>query len=141
MSASLLSRLSDNHPQREEEDDYWWENDISKMLLTELELLFTSRVRQAGIEAIPLVNASILNYGINESLWTVTEANTRRLVMEQRLLNLLSRFEPRLTRVSLTSTMDNPAFILFTLNAYYMQSPVVIELKWNDCTGRFYFDE
>jgi type VI secretion system protein ImpF len=141
MIASLLSRLSDNRPLCEEEDDFLWEASEGEFLLAELKLLFMSRVRSPEIEDIPLLNASVLNYGINESLSQVNEVNSRCLVLEQRIVNAIMRFEPRLTGVSLKSNLNASAFILFTLHAYYMNSPVVIELKWNDCTGRFYFHE
>ncbi|WP_312414944.1 GPW/gp25 family protein [Pseudescherichia sp.] len=140
MTVSLLSRLSDNHPQRVE-DDYQWENGGQDTLIAELKMLFNSRARLPDIEAMPLVNASIINYGFNESFSNVLEISARRNIMEQRLRNTLARFEPRLTQVSLTSSKTSTEFISFMIQAMYRQQPVTLELKWDDCTGRFYFNE
>lgn len=140
MCASLLSRLTDNYTFNKN-DDFYRSPEINEMLLTEMKLLFLSRVRIPGIEDIELVNASVLNYGIDESLSRVNEINNRRTTMEHRIKNAVIRFEPRLTQISISSNIEDPDFILFTINAYYMHSPLILELKWNHCTGRFYFNE
>jgi len=140
MTASLLSRLSDNNP-LSVEDDYHWDKDEQGALIAELKMLFNSRARLPNIEDIPLINASILNYGFNESFSNILEVSARRSVMEQRLRNMLARYEPRLTQVSLTSNKESTEFISFMLQAYYQQQPIVLALKWDDCTGRLYFYE
>jgi type VI secretion system protein ImpF len=130
----------DNHPSNTE-DDYPWVSCKPEDLFPELELLFMSRVRAPYIEDIPLINSSVLNYGINDTFTTVNEPELRSELLEQRILNVVARFEPRLTQVSIISNMSDPSFILFTINACYQNSIFALELKWSNCTGRFYFNE
>lgn len=140
MNSSFILRLSDNYPFSEEDNDHWnvdnWDN-----LLLELKMLFNSRSRSNDIEDVEYVNSSVLNYGFNESFSDVLEVGARRRVLEQRLINTLSRFEPRLDKVSLKSIEEPNDSILFRVSAYYKNTPVMIELTWDDCIGRFYFNE
>ncbi|MRT15088.1 hypothetical protein GJV07_22675 [Enterobacteriaceae bacterium RIT711] len=140
MLTSLLSRLSDNHPWHNE-DDYPWELSANDILLAELKMILTSRVRMINIEDLPLVNESIINYGIDESFSKIQEISKRLDVMEMRLKNVIARFEPRLTNVSITNNINQNAIVTFYLQASYLNSSFVLEMKWNDCTGRFYFNE
>lgn len=140
MIPSLLSRLSDNHP-CELEDNYHCEEKPEETLLKELMMLLMSRTRTPDIEAIQYVNASILNYGIDESFSGVREVNTRKSTIEKRLMSALARFEPRLTKISVASHTANSQNIIFSLQGYYAQSPVLFELEWDDCNGRFYLHE
>ncbi|WP_330984096.1 MULTISPECIES: hypothetical protein [Enterobacterales] len=140
MTTSLLSRLSDNYPLREE-DDYPWALQPYEVLLSEFKMLLTSRARLPDIENIPLINASVLNYGIDESFSKTNEIGSRRLMMETRLKNTIARFEPRLTQISLTSNMTDSHTICFILRGVFFLTPIVLELTWNDSTGRFYFNE
>ena len=135
---SLLLRLSDNNPQAEE--DYRTE-DKSTWLLSELKMLFSSRSRFSSIETLPLVNASVLNYGINESVSQIQETDHRKTVIEERIKNTLHRFEPRLSEVAIITKTNNPSNVIFEINALYNTLPVKFELVWDDCTGKFYFDE
>lgn len=136
---SLLLRLSDNTP-RVEEDNYRNEKK-STWLLDELKMLFSSRSRFSNIEGIPLINASILNYGIDESLSQDLDVSHRKVVIEERIKDVLQRFEPRLTDVDITTQTDNPSCVIFEINALHHQLPVKIELVWDEGTGKFYFHE
>ncbi|ANI82679.1 GPW/gp25 family protein [Kosakonia oryzae] len=140
MIYSLLSTLSDNHPLREE-DDYHCEALTHHDLLKELKMLLSSRARYPGIEEIPLINTSVLNFGIDESFQQIDELLPRRNIMEHRLKTAIARFEPRLTQVSITSKQDKPDEIQFNVQANYLQKRLTIQLIWNDDTGVFYFDE
>ncbi len=140
MIYSLLLTLSDNHPQKTE-DDYHCEALSHQELLTELKMLLNSRVRYPGIDAIPLINTSVLNFGIDESFQQTAELTPRRNIMEQRLKVAITRYEPRLTQVSITSKQSSPEEIAFTLQAYYLHQPLTLRLIWNDGVGVFYFDE
>lgn len=136
---SLLLRLSDNYPQIK--DEHYRTEDKSTWLLSELKMLFSSRSRFAYIESIPLVNASVLNYGINESVSQIHESEHRKIVIEERIKNTLQRFEPRLTDVAIITKTDNPSNVTFEINALHKTLPVKFALVWDDCTGKFYFNE
>ncbi|MGN7915233.1 GPW/gp25 family protein [Enterobacter sp. 22466] len=140
MTASLLSRLSDNHPFNQE-NDYHWASKTDEAFLNELKMLLMSRARCPDIEEISLINGSILNYGIDESFSKVYEINSRRQMMEKRIKNAIDRFEPRLKGVELISYINDTQEICFTLHGIYFSKPIELVLAWNDCTGRFYFNE
>lgn len=136
---SLLLRLSDNYPRLE--DEHYRTDDKSTWLLSELKMLFSSRSRFAYLETIPLVNSSVLNYGINESVSHIHEIDRRKTVVEERIKNTLQRFEPRLANVTIITRTDNPSGITFEINALHKTLPVRFVLVWDDCTGKFYFNE
>lgn len=140
MNDSLLFRLSDDHPFHEEDDRHCTKMGIH-VLSCELKMLLTSRARLSEIELIEDVNSSILNYGFDESLNQISDISTRRSIIKNRLLNALSRFEPRLTQVSLSSTTDEDQKMRFDLHAWYLQTPVTLELTWDDYMGKFFFNE
>lgn len=136
---SLLLRLSYNQPHIEEEN--YRNEDKSTWLMNELKMLFSSRSRFPAIENIPLVNASILNYGINESVSQIQETDRRKIVIEERIKNTLQRFEPRLTQVEIITNTNNPSNVIFEINAFHQALPMKFALVWDDCTGKFYFNE
>ncbi|MEW7314514.1 GPW/gp25 family protein [Buttiauxella gaviniae] len=136
---SLLLRLSDNFPQ--DENEHYQSEEKSTWLLNELKMLFSSRARFAWIENLPLVNASVLNYGINESVSQIHDTDRRKTVIEERIKNTLLRFEPRLTDVVIITKMNESSNIIFEINALHKTLPVNFALVWDDCTGKFYFNE
>lgn len=140
MTTSLLLRLSDNHPQRHE-DDYRWASLTPDVLLNEIKMVLFSRVRMTENEQIPFINTSILNYGIDESFSNITDINARLPLLECRITNAISRFEPRLTDVTLNSTIDNNQSMNFIMRGMYCNHPFEMDLRWDDCTARFYFNE
>ncbi|NIF32444.1 hypothetical protein F3J29_09865 [Enterobacter sp. Cy-643] len=137
--SSLLCRLSDNHP-LSIEDDYACDADIIAPMISDLKMLLTSRTRLPMVEEIPLVNASIINYGINESFGSKIEMISRDKIMTSRISNALLRFEPRLVDVFITRK-SNPEAVIFILQASYRHTPFRLEMIWDDSTGRFFFDE
>lgn len=140
MTNSLLLRLSDNNPLRAE-DDYQCEEMTFEALLAELKMLLNSRARYSGIDDIPLINGTVVNYGIDESFSNVIEIDVRRATLEARLKNVIARFEPRLTQVTLACDPNHAQIMQFTIQAYYLHTPIFLSLSWNDSIGRFYFNE
>lgn len=139
MTTSLLSLLSDNHPFSD--DDYHWATNELETLLSELKMLFCSRSRIPGMDDIPDINCSVLNYGFNESFSNIIDVSSRRTLMVERIKNTLLRYEPRLTDVYISGNAAQQEGLSFTVNANFQQVPVAFELKWDDCTGKFYFYE
>lgn len=140
MVESLLSLLSDNHPLREE-DNYHWASLTSESLLEEIKMVLLSRVRISEYEVIPFINKSILNYGVDESFSKAIDINTRLHLLEGRIINAISRFEPRLTNVTVGSVIDNKQILRFSIRAIYLQHIFLMELCWDDCTARLYINE
>lgn len=140
MATSLLYRLSDNNLLLEDDNNFYALLPYD-VLITEIKMVLNSRVRQQEIEDTPLISDTILNYGIDESFTKVSEVKTRMPLLETRLRQAISRFEPRLKNVSLTSSVDDFRGIFFNLHACYINQPLTLELRWDDYTARFYFNE
>lgn len=133
---SLLQRLSDNHPGREE-DVFLTANE--NWLFDELKMLFSSCSRLTFLEDIPLINSSVLNYGINASVTQLVELEQRKWVMEQRIKNVLCRFESRLTDVAVSVSSHQVSRIMFDIHARYLESSILFQLEWDDCASRVSF--
>ena len=136
---SLLLRLCDDYPLDEEE--LYLAGKDKDWILSELDMLFTSRPRFLYLETLPLVNTSVLNFGINESLLPDYDVEDRKKIIAERIKNTLKRFEPRLTDVTIIIKADNPDHVIFEINALHQELPMKFELIWDDCTGKFYLDE
>ncbi|POT29244.1 GPW/gp25 family protein [Citrobacter braakii] len=139
MMPSLLLRLCDDYPLDEEE--LYLAGKDKDWILSELDMLFTSRPRFLYLETLPLVNTSVLNFGINESLLPDYDVEDRKKIIAERIKNTLKRFEPRLTDVTIIIKADNPDHVIFEINALHQELPMKFELIWDDCTGKFYLDE
>ncbi|CRY56513.1 type VI secretion system lysozyme-like protein [Yersinia intermedia] len=134
---SLLQRLSDNNPKQQDEliesaDGY---------LEEEIMMLLSSRPRFSEVEHIPVLNGSILNYGINENFTSDMPIGERKSILQARLEMAIQRFEPRLKDVSFTTVNQGSTGILFFVNAYYQNRPVHYKLIWDDAINRFYLSE
>ncbi|MEY8712774.1 GPW/gp25 family protein [Mangrovibacter phragmitis] len=142
MITSLLVRLSDNEP-HQEEDDYPWDLQSCELLVNELKMMLTSRVRMPDIDNMPEINASILNYGINETFVSDEETMNRYIVLEERVTRAMQRFEPRIADFSVSRAADEnePELMVFTITAHYEDAPITVVLKWNNMTGQFYIHE
>lgn len=136
---SLLLRLCDDFPLDEEK--LYLAGKDKDWILSELDMLFTSRPRFSYLEMLPLVNTSVLNFGINESLLPDYDVEDRKKIIAERIKNTLKRFEPRLTDVTIIIKADNPDHVIFEINALHQELPMKFELIWDDCTGKFYLDE
>ncbi|MEN3753491.1 GPW/gp25 family protein [Mangrovibacter yixingensis] len=144
MTTSLLVRLSDNDPhQDKDEDDYPWDLLPCELLVDELKMVLTSRVRMPDIDNMPEINASVLNYGINDSFVSDDETMSRYIVLEERITKAMQRFEPRLANFSVSRAADEsePEIMIFTITAHYEGALITVALKWNDMTGQFYIYE
>lgn len=136
---SLLLRLSDDNPQTEEES--YRTEEKSDWLLKELRMLLSSRSRFAHVETLPLVNASVVNYGINVSVSEINDTEQRKKLIEEQIKMTLQRFEPRLSDVTIMAKTNHSSHVIFEIKALHHAQPVTFELMWDDCTGKFYFDE
>ncbi|MFT2793428.1 GPW/gp25 family protein [Serratia sp. T13T92] len=133
---SLLQLLSDNNPDRDED---FFLNENKDCLFNELKMLFYSCSRLAFIEGVPFVNGSVLNYGINTSMTGLTEFEQRKLVIEQRIKDVLDRFEPRLTEVVVKVSSSLPVKVIFDIQAQYREETIFFQLVWDDCAYRISF--
>lgn len=136
MAASLLTRLSDDHPLQPGEDALW-EADEKTVLIDELLMVLTSRPRLPGISTLPLINTSVLNYGFDGSFQQDDDGRTRHQIIGAHLRHTLLHFEPRLSAIQLSVRQHYADHLHFTLDAYYAGAPFTLELIWDDYSGRF----
>lgn len=136
---SLLQLLSDNNP-TDEQDNYTDEIQIN-FLLDELEMLFSSRTCFSYIEDVPLVNSSILNYGIDETMVKSNISNQQLDLIEKYIEKILLRFEPRLVGVSVVINRISMFKIYIQISAWYENLPINLMLNWDIERRRFSFNE
>lgn len=111
------------------------------LLKQELNMLFSSRARMADVEMLSLVNASVVNYGIDESVIGIADTSLHKRVMAQRISTAIRRFEPRLTQVDVLAGTVIPTGVLFDIHACFQGRPVVLYIVWNGFSGTFSFHE
>lgn len=136
---SLLLLLSDDAPSRAMDDVI--KDEPIVFFRHELNLLFSSRARLPFIDDIPLVNNSVVNYGFNEANIYDYDLLQRTEILKKRIVILLQRFEPRLIQVEVDIYDVDAYRVIFHIRAQHEDTPLLFELGWDDCQGRFYFDE
>lgn len=136
MFASLLTRLTDNDLSVSE-DDFNYPPLAINELSKELKLLLTSCARIPNLEKEKRINQSVLNYGINNELTNSENEQDYRLI----LLHTISRFEPRLSELTIDSVRTTDHSFDFLLRGLYHATPVVLAIQWDKYLKQFTFNE
>ena len=132
---SLLQQLSDNNPK--DQNDISETEDKSSTLIDEILLLLSSRPRSYRIENIPLINKSILNYGVCDVFVSDTPRPERNAIMQSRIEIALQRFETRLTNVRVTPGDELGSLCSFIIDAETLTGEVRYRLMWDDVISQF----
>ncbi|CAM3657675.1 MULTISPECIES: GPW/gp25 family protein [Rahnella] len=132
---SLLQQLSDNNPK--DQNDISEAEDKSSTLIDEILLLLSSRPRSYRIDDIPLINASILNYGVSDVFASDTPRLERNAIMQSRIETALQRFEPRLKNVCVTPGEELGSLCSFIIDAETLAGEVRYRLMWDDVISQF----
>ncbi|WP_223509552.1 GPW/gp25 family protein [Rahnella sp. GSA61A] len=132
---SLLQQLSDNN--LKDQNDLIEEEDKSSTLIDEILLLLSSRPRSYRIDNIPLINESILNYGVSDVFSSDTPRLERNAIMQSRIEMALQRFEPRLKNVCVTPGEELGSLCSFIINAETFNGEVRYRLMWDDVISQF----
>lgn len=133
---SLLLRLTDNIPEGSEDVGREKNSNDFQLLLDEIMMLLTSRPRFGYVENIPILNASILNYGIDELFVKNTSLDEHIIVLIQRIKLALKRFEPRLSNVEITAHRESLSIVNFVVNATFQRRKIVFTLNWDDAMNQ-----
>lgn len=136
---SLLLLLSDDDPSNAIDDII--KVDPAVFFRHELNLLFSSRSRLPFIDEMPLISHSVVNYGFDETNIHDYEPLQRAEILKKRIVALLQRFEPRLAQVDVDIYNTDAGCTLFHMRAQHEGAPLLFKLGWDNCLGRFYFDE
>ena len=132
---SLLQQLSDNNPK--DQNDISEAEDKSSTLIDEILLLLSSRPRSYRIDDIPLINASILNYGVSDVFASDTPRLERNAIMQSRIETALQRFEPRLKNVCVTPGEELGSLCSFIIDAETLAGEARYRLMWDDVISQF----
>ena len=138
---SFLQRLRDDNPGSLEDHLNFVPSDDLKY---ELGMLLSSRPLYLEIDELPLVNSSVLNYGIKSSVYGVSAGEHSDAVngeISSRILMMLRRYEPRLEKpvVEHLSSDDNYSF--FSVTALFFMDRVKLCIKWEKNSGEFSLNE
>lgn len=136
---SLLLILSDNSPLQTIDDLPYIDPHI--FFKHELNMLLSSRIRFKYIEQIPLLNTSVLNYGINEPPSPTTDPIQRTADLKEQIELAIHRFEPRLMQVFINIYKSTLVATTFNIEAKYKTKSLHLMFTWNHCQGRGYFHE
>lgn len=140
MATSLLFLLSDDNPLCKEDDNDWVKSP-QDVIQDDLKMLLTSRTRCSNLEHVPLINGTILNYGISDSIGKSSDKSTVCINLTVHLKEIISRFEPRMSNVKVNGYIDHLNIIRFSISCCFCNAPIVLKLAWDDCIGKFSFYE
>ena len=135
-----MALLSDNFP-NSKEDDYSREILGDEILLSEIKMLLNSRARIPYIDKIPMIDSSIINYGISEDFSHEDDLQKRIDKIVIRIKEALERFEPRLQDVTISCERKTYGVITIELKAMCFGKIEVLKFSWNDSMRNFSFDE
>ncbi|MCW6030454.1 GPW/gp25 family protein [Pantoea sp. JK] len=134
---SLLQCLSDDIP---EQPDAAWEIQ-SNWIYDELRMLFDSRPRMSGAKDNDILKGTILNYGLDESTLICDKKQTKIEMVQQQILELLERFESRLSDVSVHIKSTRSPLVEFVIQAKWQHETLKYLLVWDDAMSIFYLNE
>ncbi|MGB7801765.1 hypothetical protein [Buttiauxella sp.] len=132
---SLLQQLSDDNPK--DQNDISEAEYKSSTLIDEILLLLSSRPRSYRIDDIPLINGSILNYGVSDVFASDTPRLERNGIMQSRIEIALQRFEPRLKNICVTPGEELGSLCSFIIDAETSTGGVRYRLMWDDVISQF----
>ncbi|WP_435952468.1 GPW/gp25 family protein [Dryocola sp. BD626] len=132
---TLLQRLSDDNPKNQ--DDRSEAEDKSSRLVEEVLMLLSSRPRSHHAEAIPVINESIINYGVCDVFASDTPRLERNAIMQRRIRLALQRFEPRLRNVDVIPGDEQGSQCFFLIEADTDDGRVRYRLMWDDVISQF----
>lgn len=132
---TLLQRLSDDNPgiSVDPQDG----EHKAGMLIDEVLLLLSSKPRCVEAESMPLVNASVVNYGIKDTFSTDISDITRNSIMQERIQLSLLRFEPRLKNTLVYSDNHENHTHCFVIEADTVDGHVFYRVMWDDILSQF----
>lgn len=137
---SLLSRLSYNGNDDDEMHDTN-NSEGKKELIKELNMLLHSRVRTSCYESMEEVNATIINYGVNEDELTLTEKLSREKQGEKVIIKLLKRFEPRLIKVDMKVIKNTSDETVYLIEGSHLGKEISLQCQWKRQQGEISINE
>ncbi|MHA0273234.1 GPW/gp25 family protein [Enterobacter ludwigii] len=132
---TLLQRLTDDNPK--DRNDLGADENKSDVLINDILLLLSSRPRSYHVDDIPLINESIINYGVSDFFTGDTQRQARIPIMRDRVQLALTRFEPRLKNIEVSIGEELNGISSFVIEANTINGAVRYHLMWDDVISLF----
>lgn len=132
---TLLQRLADDNPKNV--DEHHEAEDQSEVLIADILLLLSSRPRSYHVGNIPVINESIINYGVSDVFASDTPRLDRNSIMCERIQTALERFEPRLNHIEVFPGHTQDGISSFIIEAESFFGHVRYHLMWDDVISQF----
>lgn len=130
---SFLHRLKDDYPGDEERGITLSHkrSDIVQSLMSDLNMLFSSRPLSLGSELYGELPKSILNYGVFDVIDVDISDNERIEALNNNIHQALSWFEPRLENLVITLQKNTPESIIFWVNGVFINEQIEFSISWS----------
>lgn len=137
--ASLLWKLSDDCPEIKCDTGVVNYNIIGTThLFSEIMMLLSSRTRFFYIESLKNINATVVNYGIDECFDDNVDRNQQALILQKRIRVVFERFEPRLNNVMISFKLQPISITKFYVSADLHKQNIDFILMWDEVIRQFY---
>jgi type VI secretion system protein ImpF len=134
---TILQRLMDDNPK--DQTDLAERDEKKDNLIDEILFILSSRPRVNDVGHLPLINESIINYGLDDVFPGGIPLLERISIMESRIRTALQRFEPRLKNVAIFSNENKNNLCSFIIEADTESGNVRYCLLWDNVLSQFYF--
>lgn len=133
---SLLLSLSDNDVDYSQQSESIM-GDKNSILSAEIMMILSTRPCEKNISDTPLVNTSILNYGVSDVFEHDIPKMEVAAILAARIKTALIRFEPRLNDIQVVAENKSGSFYYFIIQATSIDGPVFYRVMWDDVISRF----
>ncbi|EGI42064.1 conserved hypothetical protein [Escherichia coli TA280] len=135
---SFLKKISDDNPSTNHDNSICFsDNDLKN----EISMLLTSRPIYSGMEDLPYICDSVINYGINSSLLNVVSQEEQKIEIMKRIKIALQRFEPRISDVRVIHKETNDIRSVFTVKSCMFSRPLTFDVSWTKATDNLSLHE
>lgn len=133
LKPSFLHRLQDDNPRDEEHGitPMYKRPEIVQSLMSDLNMLFSSRPLSSGTTLYGELPKSVLNYGVFDVIDVDISDNERIEALSNFITQALSWFEPRLENVVITLQNKTPESIIFWLSGVFIYESVAFSISWS----------
>lgn len=131
----FLRLLTDDNPKDQDDDNY--HKDHSDCLIDDVLMVLSSRPRDYHLDNMPEVCKSVMNYGISDVFPSDMPRGQRNAILEKRILQALTIFEPRMKNISVSAGNENYGCSAFIIEAQVGSGHVSYCLEWDDLLSHF----
>lgn len=133
LQPSFLHRLKDDYPHDEERGVtlMYKRQDVVQSLMSDLNMLFSSRSLLLGSELYDALPKSVLNYGVFDVIDVDISDSDRIEALSNNIYQAISWFEPRLENVVILLQKNAPESITFLVNGVFISEYVSFSISWS----------